>query len=223
MIGKLNDLTELLKVVSKWRLYIGIPKKEVDVELSIATEFISNSYPHLTLAEIELAYTLSISRKLQDVDFFGYFSPLYIGKVLDSYLYYRKMTMADAIRKREKHIYEEAERKNRPTPEQQCVDTKEIVESFYNKWKETGNVDDILNICYNFFRKIKILKLTQAEIDEAMEQAKLHKPAEPFMKAFASTREFEIKIYARNYCVKKFFEKTNIKTILENIKPEQFI
>ena len=221
MIGKLNDITELLKIVSKWRLYIGIPKKEVDVELSIATEFISNSYPHLTLAEIELAYTLSISRKLEDVEFFGYFSPLYIGKVLDSYLYYRKMTMADAVRKREKYLYEEAERKNRPTPEQQCLDTKEILEGFYGKWKETGEVDDILNICYNFLRKIKILKLTQPEIDEAMEEAKKNKKPSPFLKSV--TQEHEVKVYARNYCVKKFFEKTDIKTILENINPKQFV
>lgn len=222
-IANLENLNELLKVVSKWRLYIGIPKKEVDVELSIATEFISNTYPHLTLAEIELAFNLSISRKLEDVEFFGYFSPLYIGKVLDSYLYWRKMTMADVVRNREVHLQKEAEKNSRPSPEQQCQDTKDIILEFYNKWKETGDIDDMLNICYNFLRRTKILKLTQAEIDEAMIQAKkIEKKTSPILKSLM-TDEFEVKMNARNYCVKKFFEKIDINDLLNNITPEYFV
>lgn len=222
LIGNLKDWNEILKVVSKWRLWIGIPKNEIDTELTVATEFIGKTYPHLTLAEIELAYTLSISRKLEDVEFFGYFSPLYIGKVLDSYLYYRKMNMADAIRKRERYLQEQAEIQNRPSPEEQCKDTKEIMSGFYEKWKETGEVDDLLNICYNFLRKIKLLKLTQAEIEEAMQVAKKNKIMNPMAKIIVSD-EFQNKVLARNYCVKKFFERTDISVILENIKPEQFI
>lgn len=222
MIGKLQDWGELLKIVSKWRLYIGIPKKEVDAELSVATEFIGNTYPHLTLSEIELAFNLSISRKLEDVEFFGYFSPLYIGKVLDSYLYWRKMNMADAIRKREKFLQQEAEIRNRPTPEQQCEDTKEIVAEFYKKWQETGEINDPLNICYNLFRKSKMMKLTQTDIDEAMAMAKtVTKKPNPFERAIVS-EEFEIKRHARNFCVKKFFENVDIVVILNNIKPEFF-
>ena len=222
VIAKLQDLSELLKVVSKWRLYIGVPKKEVDVELSIATEFIAGNYAHLTLSEIELAFTLSMTRKLEDVDFFGYFSPLYIGKVLDSYLYWRKINMAEAIRKREKFLQEEAEKNNRPSPEQQCEDTKEIIFEFYKKWEDTGEVNDPLNITYNFLRKHKLMKLTQADIDEAMAAAKtISKKPNPFIKAIVS-EDHETKRHARNFCVKKFFENVDIVVLLNNIKPEFF-
>lgn len=223
MIGRLEDWTEILKVVSKWRLWIGIPKKEVDTELSIATEFIAKTYPHLTVSEIELAYTLSISRKLEDVEFFGYFSPMYIGKVLDSYLYWRKITMADAIRRREKFLHEQEEIKNRPTPEQQCESTKEMFLEYYNVWKETNEISDPLSLCYNYLRKQKMLKLTQQEIDEALEYAKneVGKKYNPFIKAIIP-KENQINMEARCYCVKKFFQNVDIDVLLNNIKPEHF-
>jgi hypothetical protein len=225
LIGRLEDWNEILKVVSKWRMYIGIPKKEIDAELSIATEFIGKTYPHLTLAEIELAYTLSIARKLEDVEFFGYFSPLYIGKVIDSYLFYRKTTMADTIRRRERHLQELAEQKNIPTPEQQAKDTKEIIKHFYDKCKESGEVDDPLNITYNFLRKHQLIKISQQDIDNAMAYGKektKQKKMNIFQKVLKDSDEFEIKIHARNYVVKKYFENVDIDVLINNIKPEHF-
>jgi hypothetical protein len=224
LIGKLEDWNELLKVVAKWRLYIGIPKKEVDAELSVVTEFIGNTYPFLTLSEIELAYNLSIARKLEDVEFFGYFSPLYVGKVIDSYLYYRKVNLADTIRRRDRYLQEQNEINNRPTPEQQAQDTKEIIGEFYKRYKETGEVEDVLCICYNYFRKFKMLKVSQEDIDEAMAYAKkkvTSKPL-PFARVMENSNDYETKIYARNFIVQKYFENVDIDVLLNNIKPEQF-
>ena len=102
-IAKAEDNKNLLiDLVVKWRMYIGIPKADVAEELVLVAAFIYENYGFLTVPEIELAIKLSVRRKLKDTEFHGYFSPMYVGKVLDSYLYYRKMTMADAIRRREK-------------------------------------------------------------------------------------------------------------------------
>ena len=225
VIGKLEDWQDLLKIVSKWRLYIGIPKKEVDVELSVVTEFIATTYQSLTLAEIELAYNLSIARKLEDVEFFGYFSPLYVGKVIDSYLYYRKMNMADVIRRKEKYLQEQAELKNKPTPKQQAEDTKEIIFNFYNQFKQNGEIDDLLNITYNYLRKHKILKVSQSDIEISTQYAtdKFNKKSNVFARVLDDSKDFEIKIYARNYIVQKFFESVDIDILINNIKEEQFI
>ena len=228
MIQNLKDMSPLVDVVSKWRLYIGIPKSEdLGAELALVTEFIYSNYGFLTLSEIELAYNLSITRKLDDVEFYGSFSPLYVGKVLQSYLYYRKITMADAIRKKEKFDQQELEKKNKPTPEEEAKLTKEIVADFYKKSRETGEVDDPFNICYNLFRKAKFLKVSQDDIDEATlygeKKYQENRKSPNLFAKFQDNKELEVKRHARNYLVLKYFDTISIDILLLKIRPELFI
>jgi hypothetical protein len=43
-----------------------------------------------------------------------------------------------------------------------------------------------------------------------------------FQKVLKDSDEFEIKIHARNYVVKKYFENVDIDVLINNIKPEHF-
>jgi len=229
-IGNLKDFSKIIDVVAKWRMYIGMPKQDISEELSVIASFIGMTYKHLTLKEVELAYHLSAIRVLDDVEFHGYFSPMYVGKVIDAYLYYRKKNLADAIRRKETEEWKQADKKNRPTPEKQAEDWKEMVEDFYKKYKETGEIEDVFNLCYDYFRnKSKILKISKETLDEAMiygqEKAdKKKKNSNPFIRSFTENSiEKERDRWAKNYCVQKFF--SNIKEInllLETIKPEHF-
>jgi hypothetical protein len=161
-IGNLKEFGKIIDVVAKWRMYIGMPKQDISEELNVIASFIGMTYKHLTLKEIELAYHLSAIRVLDDVEFYGYFSPMYVGKVIDAYLYYRKKNLADAIRRKETDEWKQADKKNRPTPEKQAEDWKEMVEDFYKKYKETGEIEDVFNLCYDYFRnKSKILKISK--------------------------------------------------------------
>ena len=208
---------QVLQVVAKWRLYVGMPKGDVSEELAIVTDFIYQNYGHLTLDELELAYNLTAQDKF-DVEFFGYFSPMYVGKVLSSYLHYRKIQLADAIRDRERKALEEMDKGAKPTPEEHCRITKEIFKSFYDRYKQTGVLKDVMSICYNHLRKHNMLKLTKPEIDEAMKYGEDN--VEPDLEK--SVRAYEVKVLARSFCVQKYFDKVSIDIILDNIKPEQF-
>lgn len=222
-VARLENMDTLLGVVAKWRMYIGLPKTDVSEELMIIVDFINKNYPFLTLGEIELAINLSVTRKLEDVDFYGYFSPLYVGKILDSYLYYRKKTLSDAIRRKEKADMEKKERENRPSPEKQAEIAREIFTGFYSEWKESGEIRDMLNYGYNFLRRIDLLVVTKEDIEAAQAYAKkktLEKNKNSFLKPVDS--ENEEKRYARNWCVQKYFESVDIDVLLNNIKPEQF-
>lgn len=225
-IQTLNDLTPLLKVVSKWRLYIGLPKEDVTEELAIVTDFIHKNYSFLTLGEIEMAYNLSAMRKLDDSEFYGSFSPLYVGKVLSSYMYYRKITLADAIRRKEKHEFEQEEIKNKPTPEEEAKLTKEILKDFHSKSQEIGEVADPFNICYNFLRKYNFLKVQKHEIDEAMQFGEKmyiqNAQKNAIFSSLESNKETEVKKHARNYIVKKYFDKTDIDILLSKVTPDLF-
>ena len=225
LIGNLKELNSLVNVVAKWRMYIGLPKEDISEELSIVADFLFKQYPFLTIAEIELAYTLSVTNKLKDVEFYGSFSPLYVGKVLDSYLYYRKLTLADTIRRKQKYDNEIKEMENRPTPQKQCNDLKCAIKDMYEDYKKTGELRDPFNICYNYFRRTKVLIVKKDEIDKAMEYGKnmyLSKERNLFDKVTENTKESEIQRYARNWCVQNYFNNVRIDIILNNIKVEHF-
>ncbi len=210
---------QVLKVVAKWRMYIGIPKNEVGEELAVITDFIHKNYGHMTLQEIELAYNLSAMNRLDNVEFYGSFSPMYVGKVISAYLHYRKVLLTDAIREREKKIQEELEIANRPTPEQQRDFTREILGSFYNEYKEKGDFNDLLSLTFKHLRKYGYLKPSKEEVAEAMKYAnhiidtRDKKPID---------RDFEVKLLGRKYVVKKYFDKISFDMLMNNIKTEHF-
>jgi hypothetical protein len=225
-IAKIENKEEIINTVVKWRMYIGIPKTDVSEELLLVASFIADNYGFLTLAEIELAIKLSVLRKIEG-DFYGYFSPMYVAKVLDSYLHYRKITMTDAIRRKEKADMEEKEKANRPSPENQAENTRKIFRDYYSVWKETGEIRDVFSICYNFLRKHKMLEVSQTMIKEAQEYGK-KKVMEAKQKKPLTDRidmnyfDAEEKSWARTYCVQKYFESVDIDVLANNIKPELF-
>ena len=135
LIGKMgNNLDKLVDLAAKWRAFIGLPKDDVSEELALIAKFIFECYHFMTYEEVELAIKLSVMRTLKDVEFNGYFSPMYVGKVLDSYLYYRKLIMAEPIRK--KNIYEQQieEEKKRPSPEKRAEDVRAFMKEFYHQF-----------------------------------------------------------------------------------------
>ena len=218
----------ILQIVSTWRAMVGIPKQDVSEELILAAQYISKEYGFLTEQELYLAITLSIKRVLKDCEFKGYFSPYYIASVLESYLHYRKLKMADAIRRREKYIREQQEINNKPTPKQQAENMKEIIKGLYDEWQQHGYIKDSFNLAYNFLRRVKWLNPSKEQIEEALVYGKK-------MTSLARSKDFKrvgespeiIKIeedrYSRNYCVQKYFETVSIDVLLNNIKEEFFL
>jgi hypothetical protein len=233
-LGK--ELYPLLQVVARWKMYLGISDKasidDTSIQVSLVRDFIFENYSHLTLDEVELAYKLAATNKLHDCDYFGFFSPFYVGKVLDAYLYYRKREMADLIRRKEKEErMVEMQNSNKMTPDEECVLTKKIIEDFYND-KE---VNDVMNLCWNYLRG-QVLKGNRdflskwtspqkEDYEEAMRFAKqkIMEKENLFLDYYKSVnRESDEKKIARNYCVKKYFEMTPLENILKSIKPEHF-
>jgi hypothetical protein len=198
---------ELINVVVRWRMYIGVPKTDVAEELVLVAAFIWENYGFLTISEIELAYKLSILNKLSNIEFYGQFAPMYVAKVLDSYLYYRKMTLADSIRRREKALQQEAEKRNRPTPEVMAEDWKKMVYEYYDEWKEKGEIRDAFSLLYNYLRKWKMMEVTKETIEEAQAYGKKKvaelKEKEFFGKIDSHLYATQEKGFSRNYCVQR--------------------
>jgi hypothetical protein len=213
-------------------------EQKTTIELALVRDFIIDNYPMLSIEEIELSYILSLTDKLEDCDYFGYFSPLYVGKVLNAYLHYRKIQLADAIRRQEKAKLLEKEKNNKPTPEQEAKLTIEIFETFYKEHKDGKNISDLFNICWNYLRaQVKsgnkdffnrwtnpqkldyeqaIAYATETIIQKESAIENLYKKVQP------SDRDSDIKKIARNYCVQRYFDEVSIDKIVNLIKPEHF-
>lgn len=217
------SMEQLIELVAEWRMYIGMPKNDIAEELVLCATFLKSNYSHLTYEEIKLAIKLSVLRKLKDTEFNGYFSPMYISKVLDSYLYYRKMTLAETIRKRDKYLLEQKEKSNQPTPEERAVRMRDIFRGLYEEYKTKGTFNDPFSLAYNFLRRTQMMKVPQSVIKEAQEFAK--KKVEDFKnKEGRINFNFELEEirWARTYCVQKYFESVEIDILCDNIKPEHF-
>lgn len=231
LVSDLTDLTPLLAVVSHWRIYLGVPKVDSSEELAVNSNFIYENFGHLTVNEIKLAYTLSITGKTDDVEFFGSFSPLYISKVLKSYMVYRKKILEDTLRRKDKAYDLQLEENKRPSPQEQADLTKEIFRDFYRDWQNTGEINDVFNICYYFLRpkdesKKKYFSPTKEEVEIALKWGKekaelLSKSSNQFIKNKATKEECDK--WARNWCVQNFFKDIDINIFLNNIKSEFFI
>jgi hypothetical protein len=133
--------------------------------------------------------------------------------------------MADVIREKEKHDKEQEELKNRPSPEKQCEDTKNLINNYYNEWKEKGEIRDVFSICYNFLRKHKFMVINKDMIDEAMAYGlKMARAKDKplFEKVNPDNEEAEQRRYARNWCVQNYFKNVDIDILLNNINSELF-
>jgi hypothetical protein len=137
------------------------------------------------------------------------------------------MTLADAIRRKEKYEMEQQEISNRPTPEEEAQLTKEILKDFHRKSQETGEVNDPFNICYNFLRKYHFMKVSKDDIEEAMVVGEKiyaqNRIKNTILSNLGNDKEMETKRNARNYLVKKYFDKTDIEILLSKVTKELFV
>lgn len=223
----LQDTDGLARIVAKWRAYLGVPKDGADPEeLAVVIMYIREHWTMLTLAEIQLAFTLSINRKLDDDEFYGMFSPNYVAKVLHAYMYYRKITLADALRRKEKFELEQAAQHEKPTPEEECEITKELFTGFYKEIDRVGYINDPFNLAYNFLRKHKWMKVSESDIQESLiagkKQYQEDQNKQSLLRQVSENQELEIKRNARNYLVAKYLKNVDINVLLNNIKTELF-
>lgn len=224
LIRNIADPTLLIDIVAAWVAHVGLPKNDVSAELIIISKFIYDNYSYLNKGEIELAYNMALTGKLEDVKYFGNFSPLYVGKVLTAYTRYRKETLIEVYNRKNKK--EMLEQDSKPSPQEQADLTKQIIHDFYVAFKETGEIDDPFSLCYNYLFKNELIKPTKEDVDSAVKWGKEKVEAiKGNMNAFSGFKineELQYKRWARSWCVQKFFKTVDINILLNNIIPSQF-
>jgi hypothetical protein len=224
---------KLIDVLSKWRWMSGInhPNEDEDdiaQELILISKFLIENYPKLNLEEISLAINLSLTNKLNvDVRTFNSFSPMYISRILNAYLDYKR-SIYNELRERQERINSKNELEKKATPEDRLFAMRELLHHFYDEYKSIGVVNDYFNVLYNFLRKTKRLNPSKEIVDKAMKYGE-SKCNEHINSYFANAigndkpdKQLIIKRFARNYCVQNLFDTINIDELASNLNYMEF-
>lgn len=225
---------KLVDVLANWRWMAGInpnsqDENEVARELAIIAKFIINQYESLTIDEIKLCIDLSLTDKLNvDVRTFNVFSPMYVSRILNAYLDYKRKIFNEVYERKEKKL-NELKLNEQPSAEFKRNGLIELIEYVYAEYKEKGIVNDVFNSVYYFLLRTKRLPLDKSLIDEAMEYGKL-KSIQEINNVYGLqvqsrnniNKEAIQKRYARNYCVEKFFNNIDIDALILSIEISEF-
>lgn len=229
-----NISEKLLDTLAKWRWMAGISthnQSEDDIahELALICKFVMSNYPQITLDEISLAIDLSLTDKLNcDVRTFNTFSPMYVSRILNAYIEYKR-TMYNDLMKRKESLDLKKEMDREITPEEKMEGMVELIRYFYDKHKSEGIVNDYFNTLYNYLRRTKRLIVGKPMIDDALKYAKVEsqKHIKQYFEDSLKTQKIDSdaieKRYARNYCVQVFFNTLDIEKLIASIKVEEFI
>lgn len=240
-----HDEEAFLDFLGEWKVMIGDQRKSTGrgavIDLVMIKEFIKESFPTITLPEIKLAAKLSILGKLScSPQLYNNqsFSILYCTTVISSYLDYKKEQLAPVF---DKWV-------RTPPPDKEWTDQekldscKDLFAFEYEKYKKTGEIEDPMNLCYNFLIKSKRLVLYTDQVTAAQKYGKeqairfLQKEDGSVKEALSrqtradKTLRGEIinvtqleKQYARNYCVQQFFNAlANIEQLTDTILLSEF-
>jgi hypothetical protein len=232
-----EDMAKLVRLVGEWRLLLGVTTDTTEQELIVITQFLYDNFKHFSLTDIRLAMNWAISGFI-DVGFVSQktISAQYISKCLNTYEQQKARIVNDAEYNRQKFL----DRKEIDNPIQVSAETKmaihkEFVVSMYDRYKETGRVDDFGGLLYKWLKVVKAIRPTQQNINEATNAAherfvtERQSNASPFLKAAAGKANVEQtdedlkKRYAREYLISKAFSEHELIDLVKLIKIEYFI
>lgn len=230
-----KDLNKaLMRLLGKWRYFIGIKEELTEEEIYTNVNFIKENFSQLSLVDIEQAMNLSINGELDiNVEHYQSFTPMYISKILNAYKQYRGKIVIGINKKLS--TLELKEQTNNVSIAEKLEITKENLNVMYNS-KDDSNFYDYGSVVYNFIKRNKLIKITKSLVNEAMDYGK-KRATSNIRKSFAfdsinnlqthktelEKKEYNIRNYARIYVVQKWlnsFDKKQWKTFLSKVNTD---
>lgn len=225
-----QEAETLIEIVGKWGFYLGISQKLNSDDILLICKFIKDTYPNLTISELNKAMSLYLKGEFGKIDFFGQLSPLFISTLLNAYVSYKKDNLRDLYARSEFKTPDMPTPKMTPKEEHQMIVDAILYE--YEKYKNGKNVDDFFSIIYDFLKKTNrietsetLLKDAEAHALNCLERDKYKTSStigDVLKKSLAQGNESEKEKYSKNYIVMDLFSKIkDINQYVSNIKVEE--
>lgn len=228
-----EDMTKLVEVMAKWRVLLGVSSDSTQEELIIICQFLYDNFKNYTLADIKLAMNWVISGKI-DIGFVSQktISSYYVSRALNAYDE-EKRKLYNKLIEQKNNYQKKLEMETKPnfSPEQRADNFKKLILELYDSYKKGGFFLDFGDSVYNWIKRSKAIPLTQSLVDAAVKYGKdqfLEERKEEGKKRLVKaiepeSREYREKKLARHYIIMEYFKSTSIQSIINTIKPEQFL
>lgn len=229
-----NAKEQIIDIVAKWKWMVGVnssnqDENEVAMELAMISNFIQNNYSFLTPQELNTCIELSLTNKLDvDVKTYNSFSPMYVSRILNAYVDYRKVVFNQVTERKNKENLQ-IQLDSPVTAEFKMSEMIDLIRYIHQQYIETGKVNDVFNVLYNYFKRTNRIVLDKLIIEEAMSYGKkemeihLHETyGLPLKSREAPNTDLITKRFARNYCVHKYFQTLNLENLISSIKLNEF-
>lgn len=228
------EMPSVVQLIGRWRYSIGLSKECSAEDLVAMSLFIQENYGFLSVPEIDHAIKLSITGKLgldnEEVNPFNNFSFLYVGKILNGYLDYKKSIFKQITARKEEYSKKEIVPTFKPSPDEMANNMREIVKGEYDKWKQNGEILDVFNIVYGYLEKVGKAAIPKEVGEQIMLEArkkaveknqKLHDGRISFTSGMSEESLYVM--YGKNLCTQYVFSKIeSIDEFLKTIIPEHF-
>lgn len=227
-----ESMPRLIDVLAKWRWMSGVSsnhqsEEDIAKELVLIADFIFRNYPKLTIEEISLSIDLSLINTFDvDVNAYNSFSPIYVSRILNAYLDYKRGLYNTISAKKD---LEDSRKflEKKPTPLEKMNSMIELIKYFYDEYKSVGEVKDHFNSIYQFFKRTNRISLNKDIIDEALKYGKEKSISHisTYWDIFDRNKpdgEEIVKRFARNYCVQKIFDTIDIDDFVSKINVDEF-
>lgn len=216
----------LSSLIALWNLTIGKREELLPQIIVLIGKYVIEYYPQLTLSEIKLAIDLSVMGKLNvGAECYDNFSPMYVSKILNSYLDYKGQMVNELNKKKARS--EQNEYKPIPQSELDLLMLENIKKCFTD-WKKDRQFNDWGFIVYDKFRDsgvdfepYKESATTQANIDvRKYNQARSVAPQSITTILLDPEREFErlFKMYSLGFYFDTFADYVSL---LQTITPNE--
>lgn len=237
-IGDFNkeDMTKLVELMAHWRILLGVTSDSTEMELVVICQFVYDNFKKFSLPDVRMAMNWAISGKI-DIGFVSQksLSSYYVSKVLNAYNEEKRHIFNDLMERRDRHLQRlEIDRKVVVTPEENANSFKDMIASMYKSHKDQLPFYDFNDFVYNWMKKTGQIQASQEEINEAVfygqekyREEKRQQNAASILRQIANVetpdnKEAKQKKYAREYMIKKYFDKYTLGEIIAKIKPSQF-
>lgn len=233
---KKEDMTKLVELMAHWRILLGVTSDSTELELVVICQFVYDNFKRFTLSDIRLAMNWAISGKV-DIGFVSQksLSSFYVSKVLNAYEDRKRVIFNDFMERRDRHIRSiEIEIKTEPTPEEKAKTFKEMIMGLYKLHQNHQPFYDFNDFVYNWLKSTGQIQASQEEVNAAVfygqekyREERRQENAANILRQIVNmdvvdNKEERQKKYAREYIIKKYFDKYTIGEIIARIKPSQF-
>ena len=161
---------------------IGLKADQIpgDVEKIVLINFIKDNYQNNCPSELKIAFELAIKGEFEaDLNHYGSFSALYLSKIFNNYLDYRRNIVLEMQREEEeiqKKKREEYENRPEVIEKRKKDFDKNVLLALFNAYKEDGILDTGLIPCSIVYKSLKerhgLFDLSQEEKQKILNEAK---------------------------------------------------